>query len=396
MSKTIAFVPARCGSKSIPFKNIKLFCGKPLIYWTLNSLSSSSSIDEIVVATDCQEIEDLVQTCYIPKVKVYRRKVENAADHSSTESVMLEFINSGFSTLVKDDLFILAQLTNPFTKSKDFDNAIVNIKTGEKDSLLSAALIKRFFWTKEAKAINYDFKHRPRRQDFDGQFIENGAFYINKVGNILRDNNRLSGNIGIHEMPEYSQLEIDEPHDWLIAEALFKHYHQTELKEVSNQKASKIKIVISDVDGVLTDAGMYYSESGDELKKFNTRDGMGFELLRNAGFKTGIITSENTEIVARRAKKLQVDHLHQSKKDGGKLASIKLICEEEGFTIEQVAYIGDDINCLNALQAVGLAACPVDAVSVIKNIPSINILNTKGGDGVLREFAEMILINAKV
>ncbi len=153
----------------------------------------------------------------------------------------------------------------------------------------------------------------------------------------------------------------------------------------------KIKLFLTDVDGVLTDGSMYYTESGDEIKRFHTHDGMAFELLRNAGIKTGIITSENTQIVARRAAKIKADYLFQGKRDGGKLAVAQQICTERGISLSEVAYIGDDINCLDLLQAVGMAACPANAVAVIKNLPSIILLEKKGGDGAVREFVELIL-----
>jgi YrbI family 3-deoxy-D-manno-octulosonate 8-phosphate phosphatase len=153
----------------------------------------------------------------------------------------------------------------------------------------------------------------------------------------------------------------------------------------------KIKLFLSDVDGVMTDAGMYYTETGDEFKKFNTHDGMAFELLRNAGIKTGIITSENTQIVERRATKLKVDYLYQGKRDGGKLGAAREICEKEGIDISEVAYIGDDINCLELLSNVGTAACPSNAVKAIKAIPNIIQLKTAGGSGAVREFVDLIL-----
>ena len=136
---------------------------------------------------------------------------------------------------------------------------------------------------------------------------------------------------------------------------------------------------------------MYYSETGDELKKFNTRDGMGFQLLREAGIKTGIITSENTKIVENRAKKLKMDFLRQSKRDGGKVASAVEICDELGITLDEVAYIGDDVNCFELLSCVGFKACPADAVKKVKDIDGIRIMSLKGGQGCVREFINEIL-----
>jgi len=153
----------------------------------------------------------------------------------------------------------------------------------------------------------------------------------------------------------------------------------------------KVKLLLTDVDGVLTDSGMYYSEAGDELKKFNTHDGMGLQLIREKGIKTGIVTSENTKLVERRFQKLKLDYLYQGKREGGKLATVKELCAKEGITLDEVAYIGDDVNCFELLSSVGLAACPSDALDAIKNIPGIVQMKKKGGEGCVREFVEMIL-----
>ena len=293
----IAFIAARGGSKSIPKKNIKNFCGKPLIFWNLEALSGVEEIDRIYVATDSEDIKKTVLDFGFDKVEVYDRDEKNAQDSSSTESVMLEFINC--KKIDKDTTFILSQITCPLTNSSDYKQALDKYNNKEIDSLLSCARMKRFFWSEEGKSINYDYRNRPLRQNFDGILMENGAFYINSVENILHDKNRLSGKIGIHEMAEHTAVDIDEEEDWINAEKIMKKYNL------------QTKLFLTDVDGCLTDAGMYYSEKGDELKKFNTHDGMGFKILRENNIKTGIITSENTNIVKRRAEKLKVDYLYQ-------------------------------------------------------------------------------------
>ncbi len=382
MHKKIAFIPARGGSKAIPGKNIKEFCGNPLIYWVTSALSKCDIIDEIIVATNSQEIKKTVLDFSLPKIHLFDRSSKNAKDNSSTESVMLEFLNS--VNLDENDYFFLVQATSPFTKKEDFENAFNLFKEKKADSLVSCALFKRFLWNNKGNSINYDYKDRPRRQDFEGNLIENGAFYINSVGNILQHKNRLSGNISTYIMPEYTAVELDEEDDWIIAEQLmYKHILQKKLNRLD------IKLFLTDVDGVLTDAGMYYSETGDELKKFNTKDGKAFELLRNAGIKTGIITSENTKIVEDRAKKLKVDYLYQGVKD--KLAVAKEICKKENITLKQVAYIGDDLNDYELLQNVSLKACPADAVKKIKFTPNIIILHANGGQGVLRELTDNLI-----
>ncbi len=381
----IAFIPVRGGSKSIPLKNIKLFCGKPLVYWSVNALQETHAIDKIIVATDSEEIKNAVTSFGFTKVEIYHRSPENATDTASTESVMLEYLHQSHHHA--NDIFILVQATSPLTQSNDFATALEKFQVSSYSSMLSVVRFKRFLWNSDGTPKNYDYRHRPRRQDFEGEFMENGAFYINHVGDIIKDRNRLSGKVGLYEMEEYTAFEIDEPDDWQIMEQLmYRHI-------LSNQALNNIKLFATDVDGVLTDAGMYYSEHGDELKKFNTRDGKGFELLRKTGIKTAIITSENTNIVERRAAKLKADYLYQGREHNGKLAVLKEICEKENITLSQVAYIGDDINCREALQNVGIAACPKDAVDKIKNIPNIKIMNNKGGEGVVREFIEFILTN---
>ncbi len=380
----IAFIPVRGGSKSIPLKNIKPFCGKPLVCWNIEALEACAEVDEVVVATDSDEIEKVVTERNYKKTRVYRRSAENASDTASTESVMSEYIHR--AQLADNVVFMLVQATSPLTQTHHFSESLAIYAQGEYDSMLTCVRNYRFFWNADGTSKNYDYTHRPRRQNFAGELMENGAFYINTVGNILKSGNRLSGHIGIYEMPEYTATEIDEPDDWAVLENLMRRHV---LQSQSDSQA--IRLFLTDVDGTLTDGGMYYSEHGDELKKFNTRDGMGFQLLREASIKTGIVTSEDTQIVAHRAEKLRVDYLVQGKHDGGKLSAVEEICEKEHIPLSAVAYIGDDINCIELLQAVGLKACPADAHERVKAIPGVHVMTKRGGEGCVREFIESIL-----
>jgi YrbI family 3-deoxy-D-manno-octulosonate 8-phosphate phosphatase len=375
----IAFIPARGGSKSILQKNIKFFCGKPLIFWNLQELQKSD-VDEIIVATDSDEIKSIVNAFNFSKLKVYDRIKDNAQDISSTESVMLEYISC--SNISNEDTFMLVQATSPFTQSIHFNEGLELFN--KHDSVLSCCRSKRFSW-KNGKALNYDIYNRPRRQDFNGTLIENGAFYISSVEAIKKTKNRISGDIGIYEMPEYTYTEIDEPEDWIVAEALMNRF----VLDSKTLDFSNIKLFLSDVDGVLTDAGMYYTENGDEFKKFCTYDGMGFQLLQKTGVKVGILTTEDKELNRRRAKKLGLDFDFHGAKD--KLQIVNDLCIKENITLSEVAYIGDDVNCFFLLSHVGIAACPNNAVEKIKAIPNIMLLQKNGGDGVVREFVELFL-----
>lgn len=219
----IAFIPVRGGSKSIPLKNIKLLAGKPLVYWTAKAANDAKCIDEVIIATDSKEIKLAVESLGLQKVSIYDRDPKNAQDASSTESVMLEYINN--QKLLDEDYFFLIQATSPLLESKHIDGMYNQLLTQKADSVLSCVRNKRFFWSEDGKSLNYNYRSRPRRQDFVGLMMENGACYINSVRNIKKDQNRLSGKIAVYEMPEYTAVEIDEPDDFLIIEKLMEKYH---------------------------------------------------------------------------------------------------------------------------------------------------------------------------
>lgn len=155
-----------------------------------------------------------------------------------------------------------------------------------------------------------------------------------------------------------------------------------------------VKLFLTDVDGCLTDGGMYYTAEGDAMKRFCVYDGMGMSLLRQSGIKCGILTSETTDIVARRAQKLHLEYLcmgvgaHNIK---SKLEAAKEICAELGIGLDEVSYVGDDINDIELLCAVGLPACPCSAMPAVKNIPNILVLSRPGGAGAIRELCDKIL-----
>ena len=152
-----------------------------------------------------------------------------------------------------------------------------------------------------------------------------------------------------------------------------------------------IKLFVSDVDGVLTDGSMYYSENGDELKRFSTYDGMAFSILKKLGIMTAIVTSENTKIVANRCAKMKIDFVYQGLYGAEKLNAVKEICKEHNILLSEVSYIGDDLNCTEILNSVGYRACPANAVKEIKSIKDILVLNYKGGDGVVREYLDFLI-----
>ena len=159
------------------------------------------------------------------------------------------------------------------------------------------------------------------------------------------------------------------------------------------KKCKKIKLILTDVDGVLTDGCMYYSSSGEELKKFHTRDGMAVELLLQKNIKTIIITKEKSEIVISRAKKINVFKVYSGIKQKDKI--LNQICTKFKVAPNEIVFIGDDINDEKIMKLIGLSFAPSDATQTTKNIADI-ITNARGGQGVLREVTDKILLSQNV
>jgi YrbI family 3-deoxy-D-manno-octulosonate 8-phosphate phosphatase len=148
------------------------------------------------------------------------------------------------------------------------------------------------------------------------------------------------------------------------------------------------KLVITDIDGVWTDGGMYYDQTGNEWKKFNTSDSAGVLFCHKLNIPIAIITGEETEIVKRRSQKLNIDYLFQG--IGDKLTVAKKLCDDLNITLKDVAYIGDDLNDISLLKNVGFAATPNNAPDYIKSIVHY-VTKSNGGDGAFREFVEYVL-----
>lgn len=216
----MAFIPVRGGSKSIPLKNIKDFCGKPLVYWTAKAANDCDYIDKVYICTDSERIREVAVSLGLPKVSVIGRNSETASDTASTESAMLDF--------AREHLFkniVLIQATSPLLEKSDLDGACRKYQEVGYDSLLSVVRQKRFIWKRnndEFFPVNYRLCNRPRRQEMEGYLVENGAFYITGREALLETGCRLSGKIGVYEMPEKTYFEIDEPSDWLIMERIKK------------------------------------------------------------------------------------------------------------------------------------------------------------------------------
>ena len=371
----VGIIPARGGSKGLPRKNIKEIAGFPLLYWTIEAAKSSKLLDDFYVSTDDVEIAEVAKKY---NAKVIMRSPELARDDTTTLAVLKDIVVNKVSC---DDVVVL-QPTSPLRNHDTIDQCIREFQSGEYDTLATG------YYT---KIIEYASHQNMRRQDIKGFFYDDGNIYIIKE-KLIRQNRWFGDKISRLVLDRELNYEIDDIIDFKIVEFLLRN----RLKE-GNQPSSifdklkNIKLFAMDVDGVLTDAGMYYTERGDELKKFNTFDGKGIELIRNIGIKTAIITSEKTKIVERRAKKMGIDFLYQGVKD--KAAVINELAQSLKIGLDEIAYIGDDVNDISALKIVGLPITVKSASPENKDIAKL-LVPVSGGEGCIRYVCNMI-INSK-
>jgi N-acylneuraminate cytidylyltransferase len=170
---------------------------------------------------------------------------------------------------------------------------------------------------------------------------------------------------------------------------IFAAYWEGEMSSsMVNGKIPEIKMFLTDCDGCLTDGGMYYSENGDELKRFNALDGMGFRLLKEKGILTGVITGEKKELNRRRSRKLNLDILEQGVQD--KLCMVEKLCRKYNIDLQNVAYIGDDVNDLDVIRAVGFGCSVPNGIEEVKKA-AMYVTKRRGGQGAVREVAELII-----
>ena len=385
--KSIGIIPLRKGSKGIPGKNKKKLLGRPLYQWVLGE-AVQSGLDEIYVFTDDDDLIEKINSIYTwtSKVKTWKRSEESATDTASTEFGMLELAKA---LDYQFDVFCLLQATSPLTTSEDINKTLEKVKSGESDSALTVVSTKRFIWSEQGKSLNYDYLNRPRRQDFSGMLIENGAVYAITKDVYKETGNRLGGKIGIVEMEEDTLIEIDEPSDWVTIEQILK----TRISKIKNQ-FMKIKALVLDVDGVFTPGTVQVSGEGELSKTFSLRDGMGLEIARESGLEIIVMTSESSSIVDQRMKKLAIKHYFKWAKD--KYTLVNHLCKELGISRQEIAYIGDDINDLANLLSVAWGMAPVDAIDEVKSSVDI-VLHAKGGDKAIREGVDFILkINSRI
>jgi len=222
----VCVILARGGSKGIPRKNLLSFAGKPLLSWTISQAKKAKKIDRVFVSTEDDEISRVAFSCGADIVK---RPQEYATDTSSTELALLHALGQiESSSQEKIDYIVFLQATSPLRLPEDIDSAIETIIAQGADSLFSGAQLNDFLvWEKKnnnLRSLNYDYTSRPRRQDIDQTYVENGSIYIFKPQILIDFNNRLGGKIAIYPMKFWQSFEIDDIEGAKLCEWLFQEH----------------------------------------------------------------------------------------------------------------------------------------------------------------------------
>lgn len=376
MGKIVGLIPLRGGSKRIPFKNIKPIAGQPLAYWVCKAAATCSSIDDVYVSTEDPTVRQVVEAFNLG-IKTVERPKRLAADRATTDSVILDFMKN-----VDFDLLATMQATSPLLSPEDVDRAVAQLFDQGCDSLLTGVALQRFVWSRDARPLNYDFRHRPFTQDFPGSIVENGAFYLTRREILQKYRNRLGGKIGIYVMRGESAGELDAPEDWPVVERLLRK-SRSFLKE----RSKDVDIIFSDFDGVWTDNKLYLDASGQETLRFSKEDSLGLQLFRQkSGIPIVTISKERNGIVGARCRKLDLPVLPAV---DNKSAVISDELTKRRLSWSNVCYIGNDLNDLQCIERAGLSFCPSDAVLEVRS-QAHYVLSHPGGHGAVREMLETL------
>lgn len=363
----VGLIPLKTHSATIPNKNRKKMLGRPLFCWILTE-AIYSKLDLVVVATNDEWITNFIATHYkwTDKVKVINRS--KASEEGSLENAAIEFLEN---TSEQFDSLSLLLATNPFTRSKDINKCLEAIVDGN-SSAVTVANTLNSIWNSNGEALN----------DNEGFQIENSGVFSTTVNNLKNNKSLLTGTVATVEMPKHATATLSNFNDWQLAELSLANLL------ISNKENKKIKYLVLDVDGVFTDGGVYYDENGEMAKRFDMRDGMGLEIMREQNIQVVIMTSEDSKLVRKRMEKLKLKHLFLGAKD--KYSLLENFIQTQQISRSEIAYVGDDVNDLANLCSVGWSFAPKNATNQV--LPLVDVVLSKdSGNGAIREATEFLL-----
>lgn len=383
--RILALIPARGGSKGIPGKNLASLGGRPLLAHTVEQALATPAIGRVVVSTDDDAIARCAERCGAESL---RRPAALASDKASSESALLHALDAleereGY----EPDLVVFLQATSPLRRRSDIRRAIETLDAECADAVFSACPIHGFVWRRrdrDLKALSYDFRRRPRRQDIGEDLLENGSIYVFKPWVLRRHNNRLGGKIAVYPMDPLDSFQIDEPEDL----DLFERLLTLPGRRRTVPDLSRVRLLVLDFDGVLTDNRVVVHQDGSEAVRCDRGDGLGLErLLAGGRVEAVVLSKESNPVVAARCRKLG---LKCAQGYDDKLPRLREMAATRGLDAARIAYTGNDVNDLEAMAWCGVAIAVADAYPRVRAAADL-VTRRPGGRGAVREICDLLL-----
>lgn len=386
--RILALIPARGGSKGIPGKNLAMLGGKPLLAHTVEQARAASLVDRVVVSTDDQAIARSAERY---GAELVWRPADLASDTASSEAALLHALETlRENEDYQPELVVFLQVTSPLRRACDISRAIETLEAAGADSLFSACPVHGFVWRRHGEQLNaltYDPRQRPRRQDIGEDLVENGSIYVFKPRILRRLNNRLGGEIAVYPMHPLDSFQVDEPADLkLVEELLALRGGERQVPDFS-----PVRLLVLDFDGVLTDNRVTVHQDGSESVRCDRSDGLGLERLRAGGqVEVVVLSKETNPVVAARCRKLG---LACGQGHDDKLPHLKRMVATRGLRASQVAYIGNDVNDLEAMAWCGVSIAVADGYPEVRAAAGL-VTERPGGHGAVREVCDLLLAAA--
>ena len=381
----VAVIPARGGSKGVPRKNLRLLGGEPLIVRAIRSVRAVRSIDQVVVSTDDHEIAYAARSA---GALVVDRPERLSGDHASSESALRHALSVLGADGPVPEVTVFVQATSPFIDPDDLDRAVACVTTGGSDVAFSVTRSEQHVWRlgpDGPEGVNHDKRRRQRRQEREPEFTETGAFYVMRTHGFLEHGHRFFGRLELVEVDVRDGLEIDTEHDLRLAEEMLV---RREAEDTDPASCSlRARAVVTDFDGVHTDDSVRVDSHGVESVVVSRSDGLGVGRLRAAGIPVLVLSTETNPVVKARAEKLGVDAITGC---DDKISALIGWAQEHGVPLADVAYLGNDVNDVECLRAVGWPVVPAGAHPAAR-VAARYVLRRRGGDGAVRELADRVL-----
>ncbi|MFC7405040.1 cytidylyltransferase domain-containing protein [Georgenia alba] len=391
----LVIIPARGGSVGIPLKNLQRVDGVTLVGRAIRAATAAPSVATVIVSTDHDGIADEARA---HGARVVARPAEIAGSAASSEAALLHVLDQ----LEADGeaipaVTVLLQATSPFIDTADLDAAVRQVADGGRDVVIAVAETHDFQWRldgEEAVPVGHTTDYRPLRQERAPHFRETGAFYAMRTEGFREHRVRFFGRVGLQPLaPEWS-MEIDEPRDLWLARQLVDQPDEREIvgagdpadAPAPNDGPIDVDALVTDFDGVHTDDHAYVATDGAEQVRVSRGDGMGVKLLRRTGVPILILSTETNPVVAARAAKLHVEVRHGVE---DKADALRTWMTDRGLDPARVAYVGNDVNDLPALSAVGWPVAVADAHPEVLAIARV-VLARRGGEGAVREVCDRV------